>query len=69
MQSQRRHTPVRISSENNVPTPLIDERELEIIGEIAEQIEKEFPEDPNQDGIAPTSANEPAGNSDPIDHE
>ena len=69
MQSQRRHTPVRISSENNVPTPLIDERELEIIGEIAEQIEKEFPEDSNLDNIVPTSANEQAGNSDTTDHE
>ncbi len=69
MQSQHRHTPVRITGENNVPAPLIDERELEIIGEIAEQIEKEFPEDPDQDGIVPTIADEPAGNSDTTDHE
>ncbi len=68
MRNQRRHTPVRIVSENSVPAPLIDERELEIIGEITEQIEQEFSEDLDHDTVASTGTNESAGNSDTPDH-
>ena len=66
---QRRQSLIRIKGENDVPAPQIDELELDVLNEIAEQIIQDFPNDLDPAQPDDTVTNDSAGNGDSTDHE